>query len=360
MLFKRPTHDTLYTALVNRDAAYDGFAYVCVTSTRIFCRFTCTARKPKPENCVFEETMAACMEAGFRPCKRCRPMLTYGAPDPMVKGLLEALDADPVRRWSEGDIVALGHDPSTVRRSFKKRFGMSFLEIARLRRAGQAAQTLSRGEPVIDAQLDAGYESGSGFRQAITQLFGAAPAELKGRSLLKADWIETPIGPMMAIADEHALHLLEFADRPALPNEIRRLQTLNGQVVTLGRNAVIEQIAAELSDYFHGAPAPFQTRLAGHGTAFERAVWQALRQIPVGVTRSYSGLAADIDRPTAVRAVARANGANQIAIVVACHRVIGADGSLTGYGGGLWRKQWLLEHERRMVEKAREKHAASG
>jgi AraC family transcriptional regulator, regulatory protein of adaptative response / methylated-DNA-[protein]-cysteine methyltransferase len=349
MLFKRPTHDHLYAALVAKDASFDGFAYVCVTSTRIFCRFTCTARKPKQENCRFEDTIAACLEGGYRPCKRCHPLLSYGAQEPLAKALLEQLEADPYRRWGERDIINLGHDPSTVRRIFKRRFGMSFLEIARLRRASLGADALATGETVIDAQLDAGYESGSGFRAAISQLFGATPAKLKDKNLLKADWIETPIGPMLTVVDEHALHLLEFADRPALPTELKRLKTRNSSGIALGRNAVTEQITAEIDGYFKGAIAPFETRLAHHGSGFEREVWQALRAIPVGETYSYSQVARSLDRASAVRAVARANGANQIAIMVPCHRVIGADGSLTGYGGGLWRKQWLLKHERKTI-----------
>ncbi|MGV1831518.1 trifunctional transcriptional activator/DNA repair protein Ada/methylated-DNA--[protein]-cysteine S-methyltransferase [Agrobacterium vitis] len=353
MLFKQPSDDTLYAALVAKDASYDGFAYVCVTSTRIFCRFTCTARKPKPENCRFTETIAACLEGGFRPCKRCRPLLAYGHADPLVKALLDRLDVDPGRRWQEADVVALGHDPSTVRRAFKRRFGVSFIEMARLRRISLGTEVLAAGEAVIEAQMEAGYESGSGFRAAITQLLGNSPARMKDLDLLKADWIDTPIGPMLAIADDHALHLLEFADRPALPTELNRLKARQGCGVTIGRTAVTEQIAAELARYFSGDPngvgtRGFETRLAGHGTPFERDVWQALRQIPMGETCSYSKLATSLDRPSAVRAVARANGANQIAIVIPCHRVIGADGSLTGYGGGLWRKQWLLNHERRL------------
>lgn len=111
-----------------------------------------------------------------------------------------------------------------------------------------------------------------------------------------------------------------------------------------------EQIADELEDYFSGIPGGFKVRIAGHGTPFERQVWQALRAIPEGEIQSYSQLAASLGRASAVRAVARANGANQIAIVIPCHRVIGADGNLTGYGGGLWRKRWLLNHERRMAD----------
>jgi AraC family transcriptional regulator of adaptative response/methylated-DNA-[protein]-cysteine methyltransferase len=349
MLFSRPDHDTLYAALIRRDPAHDGLHFVCVTSTRVFCRLTCSARKPKSENCIFEETIAACLNAGFRPCKRCRPLLHLGRSDPLVSALVEALEANPARRWSEQDVIACGHDPSTVRRAFNRRFGMSFLEMARLRRLGHGADTLSGGESVIEAQLDAGYESGSGFRAAITKLFGTAPASLRGQEMLKADFLETPIGTMLAIGDEHALHLLEFVDRPALASEVKRLQTRHGQGVMLGRNRITDQTKDEIGRYFVGQSPVFSIRLADHGSAFERDVWRRLQTIPIGDTLSYSALAADLGRASAVRAVARANGTNQIAVIIPCHRVIGADGSLTGYGGGLWRKRWLLEHERRMA-----------
>ena len=351
MLFERPSDDILYDALIARDAAYEGFAWAAVKTTGIFCRLTCPARKPKRENTTFFETIAQCLEAGFRPCSRCRPMLKFGEADPMVTRLLDALDADPHRRWSEDDVVAFGIDPSTARRAFKRQFGMSFLEIARLRRMGKAAETLTSGASVIDAQLDAGYESGSGFRSAVTKLFGAAPANLRDKTLLRADWIETPIGPMMAIADGHALHLLEFAERKALPAEIRRLQKLTGSGIVMGRHPPIDEIDAELKAYFAGEDLGFKTRIAGHGSPFQRQVWEALRAIPVGVSRTYGAIAAELGLPSSTRAVAGANGANQIAIVIPCHRVLSADGSLTGYGGGLWRKRWLLEHERRMAVK---------
>ncbi len=351
MLFERPTDDILYDALIARDAAYEGFAWAAVKTTGVFCRLTCPARKPKRENTTFYGTIAECMEAGFRPCSRCRPLLKFGETDPVVTKLVDALDADPFRRWSEDDVLAAGIDPSTARRAFKRRFGMSFLEMARLRRMGKAADILNEGASVIDAQLDAGFESGSGFRSAVTKLFGEAPAKLRGKNLLRADWIETPIGPMIAIADSHALHILEFAERKALPTEIRRLQAATGSSIALGRHAPISQMEAELNAYFAGETKEFTTRIAGHGTPFQRQVWDALRKIPTGEIRSYGALAADMNLPSSTRAVAAANGANQIAIVIPCHRVIAADGGLTGYGGGLWRKRWLLEHERRMMAK---------
>lgn len=355
MLTTRHTDDTLYQALLDRDAAYEGFAYVCVTSTRIFCRLTCPARKPRREHCRFESTIADCVEAGFRPCKRCRPMLRYGETEPAVTVLLTELDQQPDRRWSERDLIGMGYDPSTVRRLFKRRFGMSFLELARRRRLSEAAATLGRGASVIDAQLDAGFESGSGFRSAITELLGEAPQKLKARAgFLKACWIETPIGPMLAVACDHALHLLEFADRPALPAELRRLQERSGAAILFGRTQITEEVEAELNQYFGVEACGFSVRIGGHGTPFEREVWKVLQSIAPGTTKSYSEIARQMDRPSAIRAVARANGANQIAILIPCHRVIGADGSLTGYGGGLWRKQWLLRHEARLIATTRD------
>ncbi|WP_269931509.1 bifunctional transcriptional activator/DNA repair enzyme AdaA [Aminobacter sp. HY435] len=347
MLFQRPNDDVLYDALIARDASYDGFAYVGVRTTGIFCKLTCAARKPKRENVQFYDTTAECLHAGFRPCQRCRPMMGAGAPEPLVAELLDALDRDPERRWLETDIVAMGFDASTVRRAFKRRFGMCFLEMARLRRLGQAAERLTAGDSVIEAQVEAGFGSGSGFRATVTRLLGEAPVKLRGKTMLKADWIETPIGPMIAIADAHALHILEFLERKALATEVRKLRTATGSAIAFGRSAPIDQIEAELGAYFAGRSADFATRIAPQGTAFERQVWDGLRRIQAGSSATYSGLAAEIGNPAAVRAVGRANGANPIAIVIPCHRVVGASGDLTGYGGGLWRKRWLLEHERR-------------
>ncbi|MFS1290787.1 bifunctional transcriptional activator/DNA repair enzyme AdaA [Pseudomonas piscis] len=354
LLFRLPDDDTLYQALLDRDPAYEGFAYVGVKSTGVFCRLTCAARKPKRHNTVFFGSIKGCVEAGFRPCLRCRPLAEAGVQEPWVKVLLEQLHTDAERRWYEDDLVRLGLDPSTVRRAFKRYFGVTFLEMARLRRMGRGMQQLASGEPVIEAQISAGFDSDSGFRKAFGRLVGQPPSNLRGRELLKVDWLQTPIGVMLAVADAQVLHLLEFFDRPALAGELRKLQDSSGSSIGFGRFAPIDQIEAELRRYFAGEPVSFQTPLAMQASAFTRTVWQALRAIPLGSTCSYAGLARDIGSPTAVRAVARANGANQIAIVIACHRVIGADGSLTGYGGGLWRKRWLLEHERRMHLAGRE------
>lgn len=346
MMFDLPDSKTLYDALVARDASYDGRAYVGVSSTGIFCRLTCPARKPKYENCQFFATPGACIEAGFRACKRCHPLNAAAGNDPLVRRLLEALEARPSYRWSEEDLVAMGADPSTIRRAFKRQFGMTFLEMARQRRLREGFTTLSAGQPVISAQLEAGFESPSAFRAAFARLVGIAPGQFRKDAQLLADWIETPLGAMVAVACQHKLHLLEFADRKALPREVAKLQKRQPGGIGFGRPEVVDQAAEELGAYFTGRAARFDTPLAYHGTAFEADVWRALREIPVGQTRSYGALAQSLGRPGSSRAVARANGANQIAVMIPCHRVLGADGALTGYGGGLWRKQRLIEIER--------------
>ena len=164
---------------------------------------------------------------------------------------------------------------------------------------------------------------------------------------LLATRLDTPIGEMIAVADDRALHLLEFSDRTALPTEMRRIVRRLGPVSN-GTTAISTWVARELAEYFASDRTAFTLPMAQRGTPFTSSVWAALCEIPCGETRSYGELAARLGRASAVRAVARANGANQIAILVPCHRVIGADGALVGYGGKLWRKRWLLDHEQRL------------
>ena len=346
MLFDLPDPDTLYAALLERDARFDGLAFVCIASTGIFCRLTCPARKPRRENCSFFATAGECLAAGFRPCKRCHP-LGAGA-DPAVMRLLQALEDRPDLRWSERDVAALGVDPSTVRRAFRRQFGMTFLELARLRRLRAGFTTLATGGKVITAQHEASFESAGAFRAAFARLLGCAPATLGREGVLRATWIATPLGDMIAVASRTHLHLLEFVDRKALPSELKALQSAARERIGVGAFPPAEQAAEELAAYFAARSARFATPLALAGSPFARQVWEALREIPAGETRSYGEIARRIGRPTATRAVARANGANRIALMIPCHRVIGADGSLTGYGGGLWRKQRLIEIERQL------------
>lgn len=343
MLFTPPSDAQLYDALIARDARWDGRAYVGVTTTGIFCRLTCPARKPKRENCRFHDSAAACIEAGFRPCKRCKP-LQHGM-EPLAAELAQALQADPGRRWREADLIAMGHDPSTVRRAFRRQLGVTFLELARLRRVQEGLTALGGGDSVIGAQLTASYESASGFRAAVARFLGLAPGAFRADASLQAAPIPTPLGAMIAVCDAERLHLLEFMDRRALAGELQRLAASSPDGLGCSRRPPHDRIEAELAAYFAGEAVTFKTPLALHGGPFAREVWRHLQAIPRGETRSYGDIAAAMGRPGASRAVARANGLNQIAILIPCHRVIGADGALTGYGGGLHRKRALLDLE---------------
>lgn len=335
-----------YRAFIERDSHYDGLFFAGIKTTGIFCRPTCSARKPKIENCDFFDTAQESLLAGYRPCKRCKPMAMPGEASEIIQTLIQSVENDPTHRWREDDVRRMGYDPSTVRRQFKKRFGMTFVGYARARRMGIALKSIREGDKVIEAQIDAAYESGSGFRDAFTKILGEAPANAKHKAILKAEWIETPIGPMIAMADDEALHLLEFTDRRGLEKEIETLRSRYKIAIVPGRTPIIDQITKELSAYFKGELQHFETPLKFYGSAFQQSVLHELLSIPYGTTRSYLEQAINLGDKKAVRAVARGNGMNQLAIIIPCHRVIGSDGSLTGYAGGLPRKKWLLDHEK--------------
>ena len=335
-----------YRALVNKDSNYEGIFFVGVTSTNIFCRPTCPARKPKLENCEFYENAEAALFAAYRPCKLCQPLSHPNQVSALIKTLVDAVEANPEKRWINNDFQQLvSADAATARRQFQKRFGMTFAEYARARRMGLAMKSIRSGTPIIDSQLDSGYESGSGFRDAFSRIMGAAPTKMDKEKILHAVWLDTPLGSMLAIADERGLYLLEFVDRRGCEREIERLRMRTKSAIIPGDNAILHQLKNELKDYFLGHKFTFATPLHFIGSDFQKSVWEELQRIPVGQTRSYAELAFAVGRPAATRAVGTANGANPLAIIVPCHRVINSNGELGGYGGGLPRKQWLLEHE---------------
>jgi len=160
----------------------------------------------------------------------------------------------------------------------------------------------------------------------------------------------TTLGTMVAVADADTLYLLEFAERPSLNAQLRTLTRHTRCRPEMGTHELLHQVEREVGEYLDGTRRRFELPIATPGTDFQREVWAALCAIPYGQTRSYSELARAIERPRAVRAVGAANGANRLALVVPCHRLVGADGSLTGYAGGTWRKQHLLAMERRTLE----------
>ncbi|MCF6767908.1 trifunctional transcriptional activator/DNA repair protein Ada/methylated-DNA--[protein]-cysteine S-methyltransferase [Thiotrichales bacterium 19S11-10] len=337
-----------YQALIERNQKYDGLFYVGVKTTGIFCHASCPAKKPKFENCEFFETAKEALFASFRPCQRCQPLSPPQQVSPIIQKLINLVEEEPTKRWKDSDFKLLGIDESTARRQFKKRFNMTFVEYARSRRMGIALGEIKKGSSVINSQLESGYQSASGFYDAFSKIMGALPKKMH-RKALYADWIDTPLGPMIAVADDDFLYLLEFIERRGLEREIERLRQRLTVGIIPGKTVILDQIRDELYQYFEGTSLCFKTPIYLLGSDFQKKVWQALQKIPLGQTISYLELAKSINHPKAFRAVANANGSNQLALVIPCHRVINANGQLGGYGGGVCRKEWLIRHEKAYV-----------
>ena len=342
-----PPHEQMYQALVERDGSFEGLFFACVRTTGIFCRPTCPARKPKPENVEFAASAQDALSRGYRPCLVCKPLSEGAGDPPWFAALLASIADAPDVRLRDEDLRRRGLEPVQVRRAFKRRFGMTFQAYQRALRLGTAIRALRDGAGTLDAGLDAGFESASGFREAFERVFGVPPGRAQQHAVLMARPIDTPLGPMVAIAGKDGLELLEFLDRRALERELATIRNRLQRAIVPGEHPVLDDTATQLREYFDGTRREFTLSLKPRGSEFQLRVWSALCEIPYGQTRSYAEIARRVGSPAAVRAVGTTNGRNQIAIVIPCHRVIAADGSLSGYGGGRWRKQWLLDHERR-------------
>ncbi len=268
-------------------------------------------------------------------------------PPKLIEQLRAEVERAPGGRLTDKELTALRIDPSTARRQFQRHYGMTFQAYHRARRMGLALREVREGSRVDEAQTEGGFESASGFREAFARIFGEAPTPAKERLGLFAQRLETPLGAMIAVADDEGLRLLEFAERRALEREIGILRQRLRTNIVPGEHRHLDKIRQQLAAYFSGESMEFSVPLAPIGSAFQMRTWEVLRSIPIAQTRSYSWMANQLGIPAARRAVGRANGMNMISIIIPCHRVIRADGTLCGYGGGLWRKKWLLEHERK-------------
>lgn len=346
--------EEMQRAVASKDPAYDGLFWLGVTTTGIFCRPSCRARPPRPENIRFFATPSEALFAGFRACRRCRPLEAPDHAPEWLAGLLERVEREPDRPVRDAELRRMGLDPARVRRTFQRRYGMTFHGYERARRLGDALEGLRAGEDLDEVVFDSGFASHSGFREAFQRLFGLPPgrarrvAAERGAPLrvVRVHWIETPLGPMIAGAVDEGICFLEFTDRRALESQIRALRRQVGTTILPGGHPLLVRLEAELAAYFAGQLDRFTLPLFTPGTPFQQRVWNELGKIPPGQTRSYEDLARAAGSPQAVRAVGRANGTNRVAILVPCHRVVNKDGRLGGYGGGLRRKEFLLALER--------------
>lgn len=351
MTTKLPDRTRLYATIKAKDHEARGAFFVGVKSTGIFCAPGCPARTPKAENCEFFETAAGAMQAGYRACKRCKPLeVMVGAEQPAwARAVVEHLCERPEVVLGAAELRGMGADPDQASRYFKSRIGVSVQALSRAARVGVAVRWLRQGGSMSAAMRRAGYASESGLRKAVQDVLGASPGEAaRAGVFLSATWMETELGPMLAVASEQGVCLLEFVDRRGLVTSLSTLrQRLKRVIVPCDAKEHAHLVAAEkwVRAYFKDARKTGPLKLHTPGTAMQERVWEFLGTIPCGQTRTYGEVAKAIGKASAVRAVAGAVGDNRVAIAVPCHRVVGASGDLTGYAGGVERKAWMLRHE---------------
>lgn len=343
------TEKIMYEASYTKDVSFEGIFWMGVKTTGIFCRPTCTARKPKFENVEFFFNTKEAMLKGYRPCKVCRPLENLDATPQYIKELLNEISDDPTLKLKDYDLVQRGLEPATVRRWFLKHHGITFHAFQRMSKLNTAFKKLRQGESVTEVAYDMGYDSLSGFNEGFKNIFGVSPKNTPMEKVIDLKRIETMLGTMIVCADEHGICLLEFSDRKALPAELKSIAEYFKANIIQGENPHFITLEKELKEYFEGTRTRFSVPLSPVGTDFQKEVWKVLQEIPYGTTRTYQEQANILGNRKSVRAVANANGLNKISIIIPCHRVIGSNGHLTGYGGGIWRKQKLLELEKAIL-----------
>ena len=286
-----PPESVMLEAFFGRDATFDRVFVTGVHTTGVFCRPTCPAKKPSPQTSPFSARRMRRYSGGYRPCRRCRPLEPSGSPPEWLQSLLEAVEADPVRRWTDRDVRSRGLSPERVRRWFKQKHGMTFQAYNRAGRLGAALGRVQVGSRVSRAAFDVGYDSLSGFQEAFRQYFGQSPKKLDDATVVRVTRITTPLGPILVGATEDALCLLEFGDRRMLPGQIQRIRHRLGAVFVPDRNDLIDRVERDVVAYFAGELRDFDAPLKLCGTDFQKEVWESLREIPYGETRSYATLA---------------------------------------------------------------------
>jgi len=340
-----PNKNILYNALLKKDSNYEGIFFAGIKTTGIFCRPSCTARKPKKDNVEYFPSVNEALQHGYRPCKVCHPLQPKGEAPSWLILLLKEIDQNQNLKLKDADLKKREIDPARIRRWFKKNHGMTFQAYLRMLRINSAFGRIKHGEKVIESAYNGGYESLSGFTESFKKSTGFSPSQSKHKNVITITRILTPLGPMLAGATDEGICLLEFVDRRMIETQIKRLKKYLHAELVPGNNKYFDELSYQLKEYFDGERKVFDVPLHIPGTEFQLQVWKELQKIPYGITRSYKDQAIAIENPRAVRAVARANGDNRIAIIIPCHRVIGNNGELVGYGGGTWRKQHLLNLE---------------
>lgn len=352
----RSDNDVLWQAVLSRDARFDGRVFFGVRSTGVYCRPSCPARRPRREQVVFFNIPEAAEKAGFRSCRRCRPRAVATA-DPQAvmvqqvcRYIEDHIDAPPTL---EALSALTGVSAYHLQRVFKRVAGITPRQYAEACRLSKFKSGVKKGESVAGAMYDAGYGSSSRLYERAPSQLGMTPANYRrgGKGTqISYTIVGCSLGRLLVASTEKGVCAVRLGDSDAAL-ELDLLKEYPAADIRRNDKALSKWVE-ELLNHLEGARPHLDLALDVQATAFQWSVWEKLREIPYGSTRSYSDIAKAIGRPTATRAVARAIATNPLALVVPCHRVIREDRSLGGYRWGVKRKQALLDKERSAATKA--------
>ena len=337
-----PDADACWAAFLRRDRAMDGQFVGCVATTGIYCKPSCAARHPRRENMSFLPDPAAARAAGFRACLRCRPD-EVGRDRLAVRAAITMIEAAEDAPRLEAIAAHVGYAPHHFHRLFKRETGLTPAAWARALRTERLKTALGAEARITDAIYEAGYNAPSRAYADAQRHLGMTPSAWKdgGRGVaIRWRTVDTSLGPMLIAATPKGLCRISFGEGEAALRA--RFPQARLCPADADLDAMAAKVAALVDDPRADAALPTDVR----GTAFQQAVWAALRAIPPGETRSYGDIAAAIGRPGAVRAAGTACGDNTLAVLIPCHRVLRSDGSLGGYAWGVERKQALLAREK--------------
>ncbi|HLU34764.1 MAG TPA: bifunctional DNA-binding transcriptional regulator/O6-methylguanine-DNA methyltransferase Ada [Thermomicrobiales bacterium] len=353
MLTRTPSTTTLdeerWRAVVNRDRAYEGKFVLAVHTTGIFCRPGCPARTPKRENISFFDTTADALRAGFRPCKRCRPLGTSISEDHarMVESAIRAMEQSESRLTLEALAAHVGMSPWHFQRIFRQQTGLTPAQYQRSLRSSRIRDELQAAPTVTEAMNNAGYGSSSQFYAATEGELGMRPSSYRAGGKgerIRYGIVQTWLGSLLVAGTDRGVCSLQMGDSEE--EMLERLHETFPNAELIADDPDFARIVADVVSLAEQPSTPSSIPVDAKGTAFQHRVWNALRRIPAGTTWTYSELAEQIGSPRSVRAVAKACADNPVPLLVPCHRVIGKNGSLTGYRYGVERKRDLLDRER--------------
>jgi AraC family transcriptional regulator of adaptative response/methylated-DNA-[protein]-cysteine methyltransferase len=342
--------DRFWRFIQTRDADYDGIFYYGVRTTGVYCRPSCASRQPKRENVLFFALPEAARQAGFRACLRCRPddAVIRDPQAELTQSLCRLIDQhleDPLNIAALSEQVKMSQ--FHLQRLFKKLMGITPRQYAEARRADLFKNSVKSGQNVTDAMYEAGYGSSSRLYEKAAAQLGMTPATYrKGGKGMKINYTiaESPLGLLLVAVTDKGICSVTLGDRSEDLTGGLRAEFPQAEIARdeTGLQAQVRALLAHLAGQEPHPALPLDVR----GTAFQKRVWEELRRIPYGQTASYGEIARRIGQPSATRAVARACGANPVALVTPCHRVIRESGELGGYRWGVERKRSLLEKEK--------------